>query len=259
MTHSSSWPGYALTESSVPSPSEGAEEGVRRTVAKGLKSWLKKAQDAVMAPWRRFKAQPSADAVASTTPAWQAEVDRILPALTPAQREGWMAVNLPGDFSPDDPYIQANLAMTKNLLVRIPDEVHAMVVRAIFDGVQRGEPMEQIAQRVQDVLDYTGSEDWPSRARTIAQTEVNRHFNGSMLAHGLLRERQGVGGLRKRWDTRMDGKERPAHHLANNQERPLMQPFQVGGEDLMFPVAPNGRPENVINCRCELRLLGDFT
>lgn len=243
----------------MPSPSDGVEKGVRDVVSRGLRSWLKKAQDAVMAPWRRFKAQPNAEAVASTVPTWQAEVDRILQALTPAQREGWVAADLPGDFNPEDPYVQANLAMTKNLLVRIPDEVHALVVRAIFDGVQRAEPMEKIAQRVQDVLDYAGSEDWPSRAQTIAQTEVNRHFNGSMLAHGLLRERQGASGLSKRWDTRMDGKERLAHRDANTQTRPLMQPFQVGGEDLMFPVDPTGRPDNIINCRCELRLLGDFT
>jgi uncharacterized protein with gpF-like domain len=243
----------------VPKPSDGAEETAHNAVTKGLRSWLKKAKDAVLTPWRRFKAQPNADAVKTVVPAWQAEVDRIMAALTPALREGWAAVNLPGDMSPEDPYIKANLAMTRNLLVQIPDEVHAMVVRAILEGVGKGETMDKIAQRVQDVLDYTGSTDWPARARTIAQTEVNRHFNSSMLAHGLLRERQGVGGLQKRWDTRMDGKERPAHHLANNDVQPLTQPFIVGGEPLMFPVDPRGRPDNVINCRCEMRLLGDFT
>lgn len=240
-------------------PSDGAEEEVRRAAERGLKRWLKKAKDAVMAPWRRFKAQPNPDALRATVPEWQAEVDRILQALTPAAREGWMAADLPGEFDINDPYIQTNLAITKNLLVRIPNEVHARVVAAILEGVNAGEPMERIVQRVQDVLDYTGSEDWPGRAKVIAQTEVNRHFNSSMLAHGLLRERQGVGGLQKRWDTRMDGKERPAHHAADNQVRPLMQPFLVGGEELMFPVDPRGTPSNVINCRCELRLLGDFT
>lgn len=241
------------------SPSDGAEEEVRRAAERGLKRWLKKAKDAVMAPWRRFKAQPNPDALRATVPEWQAEVDRILQALTPAAREGWMAADLPGEFDINDPYIQTNLAITKNLLVRIPNEVHARVVAAILEGVNAGEPMERIVQRVQDVLDYTGSEDWPGRAKVIAQTEVNRIFNSSMLAHGLLRERQGVRGLSKRWDTRMDGKERPAHHEANNQVRPLMQPFLVGGEELMFPVDPKGRPDNVIFCRCELRLLGDFT
>lgn len=212
-----------------------------------------------MAPWRRMRAQPNPDAIRATVPEWQAQVDRIVAALDPALREGWAAVNLPGDFNIRDPYIQANLAMTRNLLVRIPDEVHAQVVAQILEGVARAEPMAQIAERVQRVLTYTDSEDWPGRADVIARTEVNRHFNSSMLAHGLLRENQGVMGLRKRWDTRMDGRERAAHHDANNQVQPLTQPFLVGGEPLMFPVDPRGTPSNVVNCRCELRLVGDFT
>lgn len=232
----------------MPSPSDGAERSALQAVSSGLKRWLDKARDAVMSPWKRFKAQPSADAIAATEPAWMEEVNRILAALDPAIREGWAATDLPGDLNINDPYIQANLALTKNLLVRVPDEVHAMVVNAILKGVKAGEPMEQIAARVQQVLTYTGSEDWPSRAQTIAQTETNRHFNSSMLAHGLLREKQGVRGLQKRWDTRMDGRERAWHGEANNQVRPLLQPFLVGGENLMFPVDPTGRPDNVINC-----------
>lgn len=240
----------------MPSPSDGAEETVRKAAQGGLRRWLDKARDAVMSPWRRFKTQPNPEAIYATVPEWQAEVDRIASALTPAMREGWAAVDMPGEFALDNPYIQANLAMTKNLLVRIPDEVHAKVVAAIFEGVSRGDPMSEIAGRVQMVLDYTGSEDWPGRADLIARTEVQRNFNSALLAHGLLREEQGVRGLQKRWDTRMDGKERPAHHEANNQVRPLQQPFQVGGENLLFPVDPRGRPDNICNCRCELRLLG---
>jgi hypothetical protein len=244
---------------SVPKPSDDAERSALNAVSSGLKRWLGIAREAVIAPWRRFRAQPNPDAIQATEPVWQAEVARILAALTPALREGWGAANLPGDFSIDDPYIQANLALTRNLLVRIPDETHALVVAQIITGTDAAESMEQIAARVQHVLTFTGSEDWPARAKTIAQTEVNRHFNSSLLAHGLLREKQGVVGLRKRWDTRMDGKERLWHHQANNQTRPLQQPFQVGGEDLMFPVDPTGRPDNVVNCRCELRLLGELT
>jgi len=207
-----------------------------------------------MAPWRRFKATPDPTAIAATVPVWQAQVDRILKALTPAQIEGWSAAHLPGDYDPQDPYIQANLALTYNLLVRIPDEVHSMVVSAILEGTNRGETTEQIAQRVDDILTYTGSENWPNRAQVIAQTETNRHFNGSMLAHGLLQEKNGAQGLIKRWDTQMDGKERVEHRDANNQTRPLNQPFDVGDQPLLFPGDPTGAPWNVINCRCGLRL-----
>lgn len=240
-------------------PSPDAEGSAYEAAKNGLRRWLDRARDAVLAPFKRYKAQPSPPAIYSTVPVWQAEVDRILAALTPALREGWAAANLPGDYSPNDPYIRANLALTKNLLVRIPDEVHALVIRQILEGTSNQETVDQIADRVQDVLTYTGSQDWDGRARTISQTESNRHFNGSMLAHGLLLERQGRQGLSKQWDTRMDTRERPAHHQANDQVRPLMQPFIVGGEPLLFPVDPRGSPSNVINCRCELRILGGIS
>lgn len=240
------------------SPSPDAERSVLKAAQEGLRRWLGKAKDAVLTPWRKLKAQPSAVAIDSVAPAWQSEVDRILAALNPALHEGWMAAHLPGDLNINDPYIQANLAMTRNLLVRIPDEVHALVTAQILEGIDAGETTAQIAQRVERVLDYTGSENWPNRAQLIAATETNRHFNSSMLAHGLLREKQGAIGLQKRWDTRMDGKEREFHREANNQVQPLMKPFLVGGEQLMFPVDPTGRPDNTVNCRCELRLLGDL-
>lgn len=208
-----------------------------------------------MTPWRQYKAAPNPTSVAATVPLWRAQVDRILPALTPAQREGWAAAHLPGDFDPQDPFIKANLALTYNLLVRIPDEVHAMVVAAILQGSQRAESTEQIAKRVDDILTFTGSENWENRARVIARTELTRHYSGSLLAHGLLREQAGDSSITKQWDTVMDNKERLEHREANNQTQPLSQPFIVGEEPLLFPGDPSGSPSNIINCRCEIRLL----
>lgn len=208
-----------------------------------------------MAPWRQFKAAPNPMALASTVPVWQVEVDRILAALTPALKEGWAAAHLPGDYDPNDPYIVANLALTKNLLVRIPDEVHAKVVKEILEGTNAGETTARIAQRVDQVLDYEGTENWPSRARTIAITECTRHRNSSALAHGLLVERQDKRVLHKRWDTTMDNKERAEHRLTNGQTRALGQPFDVEGVSMMAPGDPTGPAYTVVNCRCDLAIL----
>lgn len=235
--------------------SKEAEENVFKAASSGLKRWLARAKDAVMAPWRSFKAQPDPQAIGSTVPAWQAEVDRIVAALTPALREGWAAAHLPYDYRPDDPYIQANLALTHNLLVRIPDEVHALVVAQILEGTNQGESLERIAQRVDNVLTYTGSENWENRARVIAITECTRHRNSSLLAHGLLVQKQDNKTFLKKWDTTMDDRERAAHGLANNQTRPLEQPFIVDGEPLLFPGDPSGSADNVCGCRCDLRLV----
>src|SRR4029450_2919215 len=120
-------------------PSEGAEKSIYEAAKQGLRTWLDRARQSVMAPWKRFKAQPDPTAIGTTIPVWQAQVDKILEALTPAHRGGWAAAALPGAYDPRDPYIQANLALTRNLLVRIPDEVHALVVKEILEGTNVGE------------------------------------------------------------------------------------------------------------------------
>lgn len=234
--------------------SRDAEESVYRAAKGGLARFLGRARELVLAPFKRFGARPDPDAIYAAAPVWQAEVDRIVNALTPALHEGWAAAHLPRNYPPGDPYIQANLAMTRNLLVRIPDEVHALVIRQIFEGSNANETNDQLAARIDDVLDVTGSENWDGRARVIAQTEANRHYNSSLLAHALLVEREDGGIWFKEWQTLTDGRERTdplgGHRAADHQVRPLAQPYEVGGELLMFPCDPVGRPHNVINCRC---------
>ena len=230
--------------------SPGAEDSVYQAAKRGLRNFLGRARELVLAPFGKFGATPNPEAVYAAVPVWQAEVDRIMNALTPALQEGWAAAHLSGSYSPSDPYVQANLALTHNLLVRVPDEVHAAVIREILAGTDAGEDNAAIARRVNGVLDYTGTENWDNRARVIANTETNRHYNSSLLAHALLVERQDGGVYTKQWDTRMDGKERDAHKRANNQVRTLSQPYSVDGQPLMFPGDPTGAPENVINCRC---------
>ena len=230
--------------------SGGAEDSVYRAALDGLTRFLGRARELVLAPFKRFKVTPDPDAIYAAAPIWQAQVDRIMNALTPALQEGWAAAHLPGDYSASDPYIESNLAMTHNLLVRVPDEVHSLVVRQIFEGSNANETNDQIAARISDVLDVAGSENWPARARMIATTETNRHYNSSLLAHGLLVERQDGGRFEKEWQTLTDGKERPEHLLADHQRRALADPYDVGDEPLMFPGDPTGAPWNVINCRC---------
>jgi len=230
--------------------SREAEGSVYRAAKAGLQRFLQRARELVMAPFDKFGATPNAEAVYAAEPIWTAEVERIVNALTPALQEGWAAAHLPGDYSPTDPYIEANLALTRNLLVAVPDEVHALVVRDVLAGTNVGETNAAIAARIDETLNYTGMENWDNRARVIAQTETNRHYNSSLLAHALLVERQDGTPLTKEWQTRTDGREREEHHAADHQVRTLSQPYIVGGEPLLFPGDPAGLPHNVINCRC---------
>jgi hypothetical protein len=232
--------------------SRDAEESVYRAAKDGLKRWLGRAREVVMSPWKSFQAVPDPTAIYATVPLWQAQVDKILEALTPALREGWAAAHLPGEYDPNDPYIQANLAMTNNLLVRIPDETHAKIVKEIFEGTNAGESTAQIAERVDSVLTYTGSENWDGRARLIAITETTRNRNASALAHGLLVQKNGNDSLVKEWLTTMDGKERTAHREVNHDLKSLGQPFIVGGVEMLYPGDPTAPPDLVCNCRCDL-------
>jgi uncharacterized protein with gpF-like domain len=43
---------------------------------------------------------------------------------------------------------------------------------------------------------------------------------------------------------------RVTHLLADGQVRKATEPFDVGGEQLMYPRDPSGSPENTINCHC---------
>lgn len=230
--------------------SDDAEKTVYEAAKGALTRWLSVARDAVMTPWHKFRAQPNPDAVFSTQAAWDAQLKLILDALTPALREGWAAAHLKRPFDVNDPYVQANLALTHNLLARIPGETHALVIKQILAGVAKNEDNARIAQRVDDVLTYTGSENWDARARLIAQTETNRHYNSSLLAHALLVQAQDGTPLMKSWETRTDGRERPAHKFADHQTVPLQQAYHVDGEAVMFPCDPTGSAGNVCGCRC---------
>jgi hypothetical protein len=42
------------------------------------------------------------------------------------------------------------------------------------------------------------------------------------------------------------------HYNMNQIRVPLDKPFNVSGQNLMFPGDPNGSAGNVINCRCSV-------
>ena len=226
--------------------SDDAERTVYEAAKSALTRWLGVAKNAVLG--LRVRANP--DAIYATQPVWQSEVERIVRALTPALQEGWAAAHLPQDLPANDPFVKTNLALTRNLLVRIPDDTHALIVATILDGVNRGEDNDAIARRVDDVLTYTGSENWDSRAKLIARTETTRHYNSSLLAHAMLVQRQDGKQLYKSWETTTDDREREAHKLADHQRVPVLQSYIVGGEPMMFPGDPDGSADNVCGCRC---------
>lgn len=138
-----------------------------------------------------------------------------------------------------------------NRLVRLPDEVYALIVREIETGIAQGQSIPDISARVQTVLTSTGSEYWPNRARTVARTETASAVNAGAYA-GAVRdaETRGDPAPFKVWLSTDDQRVRPTHHEADGQRTLLTEPFRVGGAQLLYPGDPRGPAQEVINCRC---------
>lgn len=232
------------------------EDNLTGIVSGALKRWLTSARDAVMRPWREHQMMPDPTAIYGTQAEWDGEVDTILTNVGRIAMDAWsQATDVPPVSRHS--FVMSQLAMTQNFLVRIPDEVYNLVFAAISDGVNSGDSVEQIAQRVDAVLSYTGSENWPARARTIAQTETTRAYGAGTLAAGMEQSRVTGRLLRKKWLAHDDERTRIPHTEVDNKVQDIGYPFYVGGEPLQFPGDPLGSPWNVINCRCSLLIINE--
>jgi len=220
-------------------------------VSQALRRWLDKARAAVMAPWHDLKMSPDPVGVYQTQGDWNTEVDSIMTVI------GRIAADAHSEVPGLPPvsrhaFVVSQLAQTQNLLVRLPDEVYNLVFGELVDGVNAGDSVEQLAQRIDQLLSYTESERWPNRARVIAITETTRAYNAGTVAQGLEQSRLTGKRLSKRWDTERDRRVRSSHRAADGQVVDLTSVFMVGGFPLAFPGDPIGPPEEVINCRCDV-------
>lgn len=214
--------------------------------------WLAKVRSAVLR-----NSDPGA--VLSMADDWTAQVDDLMPDLLRAARRGWeetarqLGLDLP--FNSRDPIILEQLERTRNLLVRIDDGIYRSVIRAIADGSDAGESRERIAARIANILDVTGSENWPNRADVIARTEVGRFVEAGSLSAAQRFALRTNRRLVKQWVDKDDDRVRSAHRRVDGKRLPLGGLFEVGRSLLRYPKDPAGAPEDVIDCRCRLKFL----
>ena len=224
------------------------EPGVLARVKAAISSWLPALRRAVMA-----SGTPSPSSVEAAQPDWVAQLDsKIMPALETVVNHAWRWQS-GQPFVSSNSFAQAQLALTYNLLVRLPDDVYNQIFFEISDGTAKGQTPEVISERINQTLLTSGSEWWENRAKVIARTETNRAWNAGQLAAAQYYQAPSTRWV-KVWDADLDGHERPAHRRADGQTRSLSDSFQVGGEDLRFPGDPAGSPANVINCRCKMTI-----
>lgn len=234
------------------------EAAVAALVLAMYTAWLGLVSRMVLASFTLFGLSPDPNAIWATVPTWERQVDRLITALEQIARAGWMdasgQLGVDLAFDPFDSILQDQLQRTRNLMVRTPDEVYRRIIGELGAAINAGESVEQQAARVRHVLDVTGTENWPARARTVAVTEVHRAYNmGATAAAQRIQQSKPLSILFKHWVSKHDSAVRPGHRLADGQIRLVSQPFIVAGEPLMAPGDPSGSPANVINCRCKQR------
>ena len=111
----------------------------------------------------------------------------------------------------------------------------------VLQGILQGEPMDKIAGRLSKV---TGMNETAAirNARTMVTGAENKGRQDSYAraeADGIILERT--------WIATNDSRTRHSHAVLDGETRPIDTPFSNG---LMYPGDPNGRPEEVWNCRC---------
>lgn len=224
------------------------ESGFLAKVTSAIAEWLEVVRRAVFSAGRL---NPDPSAIPGTTPVWTGRVRGLLAYLQGTAAQSWEQES-GRTYVSNNSFVLAQLGMTENLLVRLPDEVYNRVFASIVEGTNAGESKEQIAERVDSDLFLTGSEWWHTRANVIAQTETHRAWQAGIMASALYYEPATGPGWVKEWVTDMDGRERPSHRRADGQTRALSEPFLVGGALLRYPGDPAGPADEVINCRCDM-------
>lgn len=228
------------------------EPGILAIVTRILTDWLAVVRKAVFGSGRLY---PDPSAVDSTRFEWETLVRmELLPALEDVAAAGWEDQSGKGYISANG-FVLAQLALAENLMVRMPDEVYNLIFEAITEGQTAGWTQERIADKIDSILFFTGSEHWPNRAKTITVTETHRAWQAGVLAAARFYQPQTGRGWTKTWVAEEDDKTRPCHRQADGQTRRLSEPFEVCGEQLQYPGDPSAAAANVINCRCDMNIV----
>lgn len=184
---------------------------------------------------------------------WTDEVNvRIVPTVAETVRRQFRRV-LGRDDDRSDPWVADYLNRAGNRLVRLPDEVYGLIVAEVERGIQAGDSIPDVTERIDALLNVTASERWHNRARTVARTETMGAVNAGAYRSAVLdAEARGDVAPFKLWLSTDDRRTRPTHRAADQQRTLLTEPFAVGGSRLLFPGDPTGAAAEVINCRCTM-------
>lgn len=133
---------------------------------------------------------------------------------------------------------------------QLPELVHALA--DVDDQLRPSGPGREDAGRAMVAEAARLRRDWATRARRIAVTETTRNLADAQYRRGLADP-----DAMKLWVSERDAAVRPSHVAADTGiPIQLGTPFMVGGYPMQYPGDPLGPPEEVVNCRCEMKITG---
>lgn len=145
------------------------------------------------------------------------------------------------DYDPIIDLAQAYETMLSKSSARIGNTIKQWIIEDLLIGLERGEGIEELTQRILNISDYIDEH----HAFTIAQTETTKVSNYTYFET----YKQG-GAPYKKWIDLGDSRVRESHQ--NVQPTRMDRKFDVGGSKMDFPGDPNGNAEDVIGCRCRV-------
>lgn len=173
-----------------------------------------------------------------------------VPLRTVLQQAG---EELNAEVGVDDPWeyppqaVLEFLAARKQKIMGTGGTVRDQLNTSLMEGVEAGETHAQLVDRVKAVFNSLGDYE----ARRVAMTEVNIAYN---TARQAAIKKAGIEF--KAWLSSHGPHVRPAHAEAEamyiDDPIPIDDPFEVMGEQLMFPGDDSlgASLENIINCQC---------
>ena len=144
-------------------------------------------------------------------------------------------------------YTAQQRELTESEIIPVLKEHYLLAAKDYADGAEEyiDNIVKEIARTTAEGGDYAYTED---RAKLISENESNTLVN--------IREFSDAKGKYrfKRWNTIIDGRERPTHAEADGQEVEIHLPFEVGGYYMNYPKDDSfgAPPEEICNCRCSV-------
>lgn len=122
---------------------------------------------------------------------------------------------------------------------------------AIMQGILQGEPLSKVAKRLQSVTNMEKAQAMRNARTMMTNAQSAGRYDAYRRAKGMGIDFKVV------WIATLDNRTRHEHRLLDGQMQDVDTPFEVDGQQIMYPADLGGSgykvpPELIYNCRCTI-------